>query len=67
VTPQNFPTRYRDGFGKIQPDTQVLAEPPAPSQETELRVLLSPATYSLVLVYDSRDVVRAHSMLWRAR
>ena len=67
VTPTNFSTRYLAGFGKIQPDTQLCAEPAAPSPETELRVLLSPATYGLVLVYDRGDVVRAHTLLWRAR
>ena len=66
VTHENFATRYREGFGPIGPDTQLCAAPAQPTSETELRIHLSAANYSLVLVYDQRDVVRAHSLLWRA-
>jgi hypothetical protein len=66
VTHKNFATRYCEGFGPIGPDTQLRAAPPHVTPEAELRIHLSAAHYSLVLVYDHRDVVRAHSLLWRA-
>ena len=66
VTHQNFARRYCEGFGPIGPDTQLCAAPAHATPEAELRIRVSAAHYSLVLVYDQGDVVRAHSVLWRA-
>ena len=66
VTHTNFAARYCEGFGPIGPDTQLCAAPAHAPPETELRIHLSAAHYSLVLVYDQGNVVRAHSLLWRA-
>ena len=66
VTHKNFAKRHCEGFGPIGPDTQLCAAPAEATPESELRIRLSAAHYSLVLVYDQVDVVRAHSLLWRA-
>ena len=66
VTDQNFVKLNAKGFGPIRADTQMCVAPAHTTTETELRIRLSAAHYSLVLVYDPRDVVRTHSLQWRA-
>jgi hypothetical protein len=66
VTHTNFAKRHCEGFGAIGPGTQLCAAPAEATPESDLRMRLSAAHYSLVMVYDQGDVVRAHSLLWRA-
>ena len=62
VTSRNFTgVRWR-GFGKLRPDTQLLAINPGAGSEVHLRKYLSPTTFGLVLVYEA-EKVRAHTLL----
>lgn len=53
---------YRDNFGRIDDRTQLLVARSEELGDPHWRTILAPANYGLVLVFDGRDVLRAHRL-----